>query len=42
VILIDGKKLADLMYDFGVGVQLKGSYEIKDIDEDFFNGDGTL
>jgi restriction system protein len=42
VILIDGEKLADLMYDYGVGVQLKGSYEVKDIDEDFFSGDGTL
>ncbi len=36
IILIDGIKLVDLMYKFGVGVQIKVSYEIKTIDNDFF------
>jgi restriction system protein len=36
IILIDGEKLVDLMYQFGVGVQVTNTYEIKQIDEDFF------
>ncbi|MFK7775073.1 MAG: restriction endonuclease [Saprospiraceae bacterium] len=36
IILIDGKKLAELMYQFKVGVQVSLVYEIKEIDEDFF------
>lgn len=36
IILIDGNKLTDLMYQYGVGVQIKDTYEIKEIDEDFF------
>ncbi len=36
IILIDGNKLTDLMYQYGVGVQIKNTYEIKEIDEDFF------
>ena len=36
IILVDGKKLADLMYQYGVGVQIKNIYEVKEIDEDFF------
>lgn len=36
IILIDGEMLADLMYKFGVGVQMKDTFEIKQIDEDFF------
>ena len=36
IILIDGNKLADLMYQYGVGVQISNIYEIKEIDEDFF------
>lgn len=36
IILIDGIKLVDLMYRFGVGVQLKSTYEVKAIDNDFF------
>ena len=34
--LIDGRKLADLMIDFGVGVSLADTYEIKKIDSDYF------
>lgn len=39
IILIDGFQLVDLMYKFGVGVQIKNIYEIKEIDEDFFEAD---
>jgi restriction system protein len=37
ITLINGEKLVDLMYKFGIGVQVKSIYEIKGIDEDFFN-----
>ena len=36
IILIDGNKLTDLMYQFGFGVQIRSTYEIKHLDEDFF------
>lgn len=36
IILIDGSRLVDLMHDYGVGVQIKNIYEIKEVDEDFF------
>lgn len=36
IILINGVKLVELMYKFGVGVQLKNAYEIKTVDNDFF------
>jgi restriction system protein len=36
IILIDGKKLVDLLLQYNVGVQIKTTYEIKQIDEDFF------
>ena len=36
IVLIDGKKLARMMIDYGVGVQTVHSYEIKRIDGDFF------
>jgi len=36
IILIDGSKLTDLMYRHGIGVQVKYTYEIKEIDEEFF------
>ena len=38
IILIDGEKLVDLMHEYGVGVQVQNSYEVKEIDEDFFEG----
>jgi restriction system protein len=38
IILIDGKKLVDLMHQYNVGVQIKVTYEVKQLDEDFFNG----
>lgn len=36
IILIDGIKLANLMYKFSVGLQTKDIYEVKQIDDDFF------
>ena len=39
IVLIDGGKLADLMHEYNVGVQIKSVYEIKELDIDFFEGD---
>jgi len=36
IILIDGNELVDLMHQYGVGVQVRNTYEVKEIDEDFF------
>lgn len=36
IILIDGKKLTELMIRYGVGVQTKETYKIVEVDEDFF------
>ncbi|WP_373781565.1 restriction endonuclease [Kaistella sp.] len=36
IILINGNKLVDLMHEFNIGVQIKQSYEVKHLDEDFF------
>ncbi|PSM53205.1 type IV methyl-directed restriction enzyme Mrr [Campylobacter blaseri] len=36
IILIDGSKLVDLMYEYNVGIQVKTTYEIKELDNDFF------
>lgn len=36
IILIDGKRLASLMIRYGVGVQVKETYKVVEIDEDFF------
>jgi len=36
IVLIDGETLTDLMYKYGVGVQVKHSYEVKELDDDFF------
>jgi len=36
IILIDGTKLVNLMYQYKVGVQVKTIYEIKELDNDFF------
>jgi len=35
--LIDGGRLAELMIDFGIGVSLSHTYEIKKIDSDYFD-----
>lgn len=39
IILIDGSKLVDLMHQYNVGIQIKAIYEVKELDEDFFEGD---
>lgn len=39
IILIDGAKLADLMHSYNVGVQVKTVYEVKELDNDFFEED---
>lgn len=36
IILINGAKLVDLMLQYNVGVQVKTIYEIKELDNDFF------
>ncbi len=36
IILIDGNKLVDLMHEYNVGVQIKATYKVKHLDEDFF------
>lgn len=36
VVLIDGTRLADLMIRHGVGVQVRRTVEIVEVDEDFF------
>ena len=37
IICIDGQKLVTLMHEFNVGIQIRTTYEIKQIDEDFFD-----
>jgi restriction system protein len=39
IILIDGAKLVDLMHQYNVGVQVKTVYEVKEVDNDFFEGE---
>lgn len=36
VILIDGQRLAELMIEYRVGVQVKQTFDVVEIDEDFF------
>lgn len=36
VVLVDGDLLANLMVDYGVGVSLERSYEVKRVDSDYF------
>jgi len=36
IILINGDRLVGLMYEYGVGVQVKDQYILKELDEDFF------
>ncbi len=37
IVLIDGKKLAEYIYDFGLGVQTEQIIEIKKLDNDFWD-----
>ncbi len=39
IILLDGSKLVDLMHKFNVGVQTKRVYEVKAVDNDFFDSE---
>lgn len=39
IILIDGERLVDLMHEYNVGVQVKITYEVKEVDSDFFEGE---
>ena len=39
IILIDGAKLVNLMHQYNVGVQVKTVYEVKELDNDFFDGE---
>lgn len=39
IILIDGPKLVDLMHKYNVGVQIKSIYEVKVVDNDFFDAE---
>jgi restriction system protein len=41
IILIDGSRLVDLMHKFNVGVQIKSRYEIKAVDNDFFDSEAV-
>ncbi len=36
IILMDGSKLVDLMHQYNVGIQIKSIYEVKELDNDFF------
>lgn len=42
VVLIDGRRLAELMIDFDVGVNTAATYTIKRIDSDYFDEAGAL
>ena len=37
IILIDGNKLVDLLYQYSVGVQVQDTYEVKVVDDNFFD-----
>lgn len=39
IILVDGAKLVDLMHKYNVGIQIKTVYEVKEVDNDFFEGE---
>lgn len=39
IVLIDGAKLVDLMLQYNVGVQVKTVYEVKEVDNDFFESE---
>lgn len=39
IITIDGPVLVDLMLKYGVGVQVRNTYDLKEVDEDFFEED---
>jgi restriction system protein len=40
VVLIDGIQVAELMFEYGVGVSTESTYVVKRIDSDFFEDEG--
>jgi restriction system protein len=42
VVLIDGRRLAELMIDFGVGVTTSATYDVKRVDSDYFDETGAV
>jgi restriction system protein len=40
VILIDGRRLAELMIEDGVGVLIRDTYEVKEVDLSYFSTEG--
>jgi restriction system protein len=41
IILIDGQKLTDLMIRFNIGVRVQRTFEMKRVDQDYFDETGT-
>ena len=39
IVLMDGETIAQLMIDYGVGVNTVATYELKRIDSDYFSGE---
>ena len=39
IILVDGKRLTELMIEFGLGVSTQSTYRIRRIDSDYFADD---
>ena len=42
VVLIDGRKLTELMMDFEVGVTTVATYDLKRVDSDYFDDAGSV
>jgi restriction system protein len=42
VVLIDGRRLAELMIDFDLGVNAIATYQMKRVDSDYFDGGGVV
>jgi restriction system protein len=40
IVLIDGRQLAQLMIDYGIGVETDHTYVIKKLDLDYFEEEG--
>lgn len=36
IVLIDGERLAELLFEYNIGLNSKGKYEVKEIDQEFF------
>ena len=42
VVLVDGRRLADLMMDYDVGVNTSATYSVKRVDSDYFDETGVV